>query len=57
MTLEQRIKRWCLDAARRGQVLERVLIHPDDIAEACMLYPWLPIKVLGQDANTIEAQP
>ncbi|MDG9928274.1 MULTISPECIES: hypothetical protein [unclassified Pseudomonas] len=56
MALEQRIRRWCREAERRGRKLERILIHPDDLAEAITLYPWLPIKVLGQDTNT-EAQP
>ncbi|WAG76985.1 hypothetical protein LMK08_16550 [Metapseudomonas furukawaii] len=47
MTLEQRIQRWCYEAQRRGIKLERILIHPDDLAEALALSPWLPIKVLG----------
>lgn len=47
MTLEQRIERWCREAERRGIQLERILIHPDDLAEALALSRWLPIKVLG----------
>jgi hypothetical protein len=47
MSLKQRIERWCDEAQRRGLQLERILIHPDDLAEALALSPWLPIKVLG----------
>ena len=47
MTLEQRIQRWCREAERRGIQLKRILIHPDDLAEARALSPWLPIKVIG----------
>ena len=41
------IRRWCYEAQRRGIKLERILIHPDDLAEALALSPWLPVKVLG----------
>ncbi len=49
MTLEHRIKRWYYEAQRRGIQLERILIHPDDLAEALAMSPWLPIKALGSN--------
>ncbi len=45
MPLEARIKRWYYEAQRRGVTLQRILLHPDDMAEAAILCKWLPMRV------------
>lgn len=47
MPLEYRIKRWYYETQRRGIKIERILLHPNDYAEARNRFPFLPIKVMG----------
>ncbi|XAQ58202.1 hypothetical protein [Pseudomonas phage vB_Pae_SG_WM_Sew_P27] len=47
MNLEHRIRRWLLQAERRGKPIHAILIHPDDIQSARKICRFAPVKVLG----------